>query len=51
MRKPKLRGKLLAFFSDAGEKGGKAKTPAKIRASRINLAKARAKRWAGKKSK
>ena len=46
-----LNNETLAFFRNAGEKGGKAKTPAKQLASRKNLEKARLKRWAGKESK
>jgi len=45
----KLPPETLEFFRNAGEKGGKAKTPAKREASRKNLAKARAKRWAERK--
>ena len=44
-----LTNETLQFFRDAGERGGKARTPAKCEASRENLKKARAKRWAGRK--
>lgn len=47
----KLSDDTLAFFRDAGRKGGLVRNPRKKIASLENLKKARAKRWAGKERK
>lgn len=41
----KLNGAIKEYFSGLGKSGGKAKSKAKARAVRKNLALARAKRW------